>query len=175
MNQDECMAFLQPWFERLHAPFPKAMRMYNEDYPAHVRAEHNDSVTSHNVHSHVVAEFMREFADEPGFNFLKPRGLHILNIYDRVVGRFKKVDGEGRHRNADTEQQRKFDRQEPLPGLPPEALRVTFGYQPDPAFSKCERVLVACPQGKEIRWAAQIVDIDDVYSWVEITPARLVG
>ena len=174
MNQIECMQFLQPWLERLHACFPKALHLYNSAYPPEVRAEHNDSVAAHNVHCHSVAEFEREFAIEPGFHFLKVRGLQIINIQDKVVGRYKKVDSEGRHRNADTLQQRAFDQQEPLPGLPPEALRITFGYQPDPAFSNCERVIIARPKGRSIDWASQIVE-GEPYSWVDITPARLVS
>ena len=175
MNQNECMSFLTPWFERIYAQFPMAMSLYNDDYPSRVRAEHDDSLTAHCVHRHVVTGFQREFDSDRGFHFLKPRGLHVLNIRDRVVARFKKVDAEGRHRNADTEQQRLFDCQSPLPGLPEEALRVTFGYEPDPAFSKCERVIVACPSGKAIRWAAQIVEDDDEYGWLDLTQPKLVA
>ena len=88
----------------------------------------------------------------------------------------KKVDAEGRHRNADTDQQRRFDTQEDIPGLPPAAMRLTFGYEPDPAFSKCERVIVARPSGKAIKWAAQIVDGDDgAFSWVDISQPRLIA
>lgn len=175
MKQDDCMAFLEPWFERIHSPFPKALRLYNEDYAEHIRAEHNDSVAAHCVHVHSIAEYEREFAEEPGFHFLTVRGLQVLNIRDIVVARFKKVDAEGRHRNADTQQQRDFDNQEPLPGLPSAALRVTFGYEPDPAFSRCERVIVACPEAGGISWAAQIVEGDEAFGWEDITPVRLIG
>lgn len=175
MNQDECMSFLAPWFERIHAQFPMAMSLYNEDYPNYVRAEHDDSLAAHCVHAHLVAGFIREFSEDQGFNFLKPKGLQVLNIRDRVVARFKKVNAEGRHQNADTEQQRRFDRQLPIPGLPEEALRMTFGYEPDPVFSKCERVIIALPSGKSIKWAAQIVDGDDGYGWRDITEPRLIA
>jgi hypothetical protein len=167
------MEFLAPWFERLHDRFHQAMRLYNEQYPDSVRAEHDDSVAAHCVHGHLVAGFMREFEAERGFNFLKLRGLQVVNIFDRVVARMKKVSAEGRHQNADTEQQRCFDRQEDIPGLPPAALRLTFGYEPDPAFSTCERVIVACPNGKAIRWAAQIVEDGGLYVWNDITVPRL--
>jgi hypothetical protein len=149
MEQEEVMAFLEPWFERLSTPFHNAMKLYNEQYP--------------------------EFGAEPRFAFLSVRRLQVLNMHDRLVARWKKVNEEGRHRNADTEQQRNFDRQRPLPNLPDEALRITLGYEPDPAFSACQRIMVARPQGDSIVWASQIVEDEGVYSWVDITPQRLPG
>jgi len=170
------MGFLKPWLARIYAPFSRAMALYNEAYPDTVRAEHTDSAAAHNVHCHIVPEFEREFSEEAGFNFLAGRGrLRVVNIQDRIVGRWKKVNEEGLHRNHDSEQQRKFDAQEQLPYLPPAALRVTFGYEPDAAFSQCQRVMVARPQGKEIVWAAQIIEVSGAYIWEDITPKRLPG
>ena len=169
------MESLGPWLERLYAPFPKAMNLYNDEYQTSVRAEHTDSVAAHNVHCHIVSEYEREFGLEPQLHFLTVRGLRVLNIGDRIVGRWKKVDEEGLHRNHTSEQQRAFDGQEQIPYLPPAALRVTFGYEPDAAFSTCERVMVARPQGKEIIWAAQIIEADNRYTWKDITPRRLPG
>jgi hypothetical protein len=175
VEQDDVMAFLKPWLARIYAPFTRSMALYNGEYPSKVRAEHTDSAAAHNVHCHIVPEFEREFDSEPGFHFLKIRGFRVLNIKDRIVARWKKVNEEGLHRNHDSEQQRIFDAQEQLPELPAAALRVTFGYEPDPAFSQCQRVMVARPQGKEIVWAAQIIEDGGACSWQDITPARLPG
>jgi hypothetical protein len=175
MEQDDVMDFLKPWLARIYAPFPRAMMLYNEEYPSKIRAEHTDSVAAHNVHCHIVPEFEQEFSEESGFHFLKVRGFRVLNIQDRIVACWKKVDEEGLHRNHDSKQQRLFDAQEQLPELPAAVLRVTFGYEPDPVFSRCERVMVARPQGQEIVWAAQIIEDRGVCSWQDITPARLPG
>jgi hypothetical protein len=98
------------------------------------------------------------------------RGLHLLNVHDKVLIRAKKVDENGRHRNSDTAQQRAFDAQEDLPGLPPAAARLVIGYQPDPAFSEVERVIVRRPLG---RWVSQILETDETATWEDITPVEL--
>ena len=175
MEQQQVMEFLEPWLECIARPFHEAMQLYNEDYPSSVRAEHDDSVAAHIVHLHAVYGWEREFSDTKGFHVLECRGLMLVNIKDVLVGRIKKVDEEGHHRNHDSNQQRDFDRQLSLPGLPPSALRVTFGYEPDPAFSKCVRVMVARPQGRSIMWASQIVEEEGSASWVDITPRRFTG
>ena len=116
---------------------------------------------------------MREWLGEsPGCHFLNIRGLEVLNYWDLALIRLKKVNGAGRWQNYATPQQRKYDDQLPLPGLPPEAVRLVVGYQPDAAFSAVERIIVSRPLGKTIRWTAQIVVSDDVASWADITPAR---
>jgi len=175
LEQQDVMEFLHPWLDRIYTPFHVAMSRYNDEYPDSVRAEHTDSVAAHNIHCHLMHEFEREFSETPGFNFLESRGLKVLNIQDVLVARFKKVNEEGRHRNHPSKQQENFDRQLPLSGLPPAALRVTFGYEPDPAFSQCDRVMVARPQGKSIIWASQIIEEGDAIDWVDITPKRFAG
>jgi hypothetical protein len=89
----------------------------------------------------------------------------------------KKVNEHGASRsNQSTAQARNFDRQLSLPGVPPAATRLTFGYEPDPAFSRIERVIVSCPLGATILWAAQVVVLDSAHAnWVDITPRRLEG
>jgi hypothetical protein len=87
-----------------------------------------------------------------------------------VWARAKKADENGRHRNADTTQQRAFDGQLDIPGLPKEAARVVIGYQPDAAFSTVERVTIRRPLG---RWVSQLVEMDEGCGWVDITPTEL--
>lgn len=169
-EQFQAMTVLEPYFSRMYPIFPAALALYNDEYPALVRAEHNDRATANNVWCHLFEGFQREFLDESGFHFIEVRGLHVLNIRDEAVLRFKKVDENGRHRNHDSTQQRLFDAQEYLPGLPPAAVRLVMGYQPDPAMSAVERVTVRRPLG---RWVSQIVEAEDTYSWVDITPAEL--
>jgi hypothetical protein len=168
-DQLEIMGLLDPYLGRMYPRFPAALALYNE-VPAHIRAEHDDRAAASATWCHVWSDFQREFAGEPGFHFLEVRNLHLLNIRDRLLIRAKKVDANGRHRNNDTAQQRAFDSQEELPGLPPKAARLVMGYQPDPAFSKVERVTVRRPLG---RWVSQIVEIEMACSWVDITPVEL--
>lgn len=94
---------------------------------------------------------------------------------DETVWRFKLVDGAGRHSNYQTQQQKDFDDQLELPGIPPPAIRLTSGYQPDDAAQAIERILVARPLGPSIRWVAQINLSEGEASWTDITPPRLPG
>ena len=169
-DQIEVMGLLKPYLPRIYPIFPAALDLYNSEVSPMARAEHDDRASAAATYCHVWTGFQREFMDEPGFHFLELRGLRLLNIRDQLLIRAKKVDAGGRHRNADTAQQRAFDAQDDLPGLPPAAVRLVIGYQPDLAFSEVERVIVRRPLG---RWVAQVVETDEVAHWIDITPIEL--
>lgn len=169
-EQKEVMAILDPHFSVITSIYEDAVRLYNEDTTPRARAEHDSRAALSAIYRHAWMGYQRELSDQPGFHFLTVNGLHVLNIRDRIVLRAKRVDANGLHVNNQTRQQQSFDRQEPIPGLPPEAARIVVGYQLDPAFSIVERVIVRSPRSQ---WAAQVVLIDDAYSWEDITPAQL--
>jgi hypothetical protein len=168
-DQLAVVTMLEPYMPRMYPCFPAALALYNE-VEARIRAEHDDRAAASSVYCHIWSGFQREFAEEPRFRFLEVRGLRLLNIRDQVLLRAKKVDANGRHRNHDTPQQRAFDAQEELPGLPPAAVRLVIGYQPDAAFSEVERVTVRRPLG---RWVSQIIEAEPERSWIDITPVEL--
>jgi hypothetical protein len=169
-DQNAVMDLLGPYLSRIQPIFSGAVDLYNSEVSARARAIHSGSAVAHVVNDHAWALFEAEFGEESGFHFLNIRNLKLLNIRDELLIRAKKVDENGRHQNADTAQQRAFDAMDDIPGLPPAATRIVIGYQPDEAFSEVVRVTVrrACA-----RWVAQIVEIDDAYSWIDITPAEL--
>lgn len=169
-DQAHVMALLDPFLSRIYPLFPAALDLYNSETTPKARAEHDERATASAVYCHLWTGFQREFSDEPGFHFLDVRGLKLLNILDRLLIRAKKVDENGRHRNAETAQQRAFDTQDPLPGLPLAAARLVIGYQPDPAFSVVERVTVRRPLGQ---WVSQILDATEAPYWTDTTPAQL--
>jgi hypothetical protein len=123
----------------------------------------------------MLAELTRRFTGRRGFKLLRYHQLWLLNHHDQTLWRFKQVDGSGRHRNVQTVQQRRFDLQLPLPSLPPEAVRLTSGYEPDAALQSIQRIIVSRPCGKSMQWAAQVNIVDDAAIWTDITPARFVG
>ena len=168
--QTRVMAALEPHFPRIYPIFTNALTVYRDEYPSGVRVEHSDRTAANVIYDHVLAGFQREFMGEAGFTFLGLRGLMVLNIRDVIVARFKKVNEDGIHRNLQTKQQKDFDRQADIPGLPPAATRIVLGYQPDAAMSLVERVTVRDPFNG---WAAQIVEADAEYTWEDITPAAL--
>jgi hypothetical protein len=174
-DQEDCMGRIEPLFRPLDDALRHGMAFYRNNYSAEVVAQQRDRTAANCVYDHSFHRIRELLDQEPGCHFLSVRGLEVLNYYDLAVLRLKKVDGAGRWRNFQTPQQRDFDRQLPLPGLPAAAVRLVVGYEPDAAFTTVERIIVSRPFVNTIRWAAQIVVLDDNTSWLDITPARIAG
>ena len=169
-QQAMVMAVLKPNFATLTEIYDAAVDLYNDETSPRIRAEHTSRAALNSIYSLVWKGYQREFGELPGYHLFDVRGLNVLNIGDKVVARAKRVDANGRHTNNITKQQRDFDRQIPLEGLPPEAVRVVIGYELDPAYSTVERVIVRHTMGD---WVSQIVCADKSYHWEDITPVRL--
>jgi hypothetical protein len=171
---DRCMErsaqLLPEFFEGWHTAFDKYRRI-----DAEARAEWDDTTVANVVRAHMWHEVQDRFRGKPGCTLVRLRGLNLLLFKDQFVWRFKQVDGGGRHRNYQTQQQRDFDLRLPLPGIPPPAVRLTSGYQPDVSGEAIERVVVARPYGKSIEWTAQINIVDEKAMWADITPRRFAG
>lgn len=173
-DQNRCMEALAPVLLKTFECWHRAMETY-QSYPALALAQHDDRAAANNLHAHMWMELQGAFAEAAGVALLEVRGLHLMNVGDKVVCRFKKVDQGGNSVTHPSQQQEDFDRQLSIPGLPPAATRLTFGYQPDAAFSAIERVLVSCQMGKTILWCAQVNNVEAAAVWEDITPRRLDG
>jgi hypothetical protein len=169
-QQVMAMGVLEPHFATITQIYTDAVALYNDDTSPRIRAEHSSRAALSSIYDLAWKGYVREFSDVPGLHLLTMRGLNVLNLSDKLVIRAKRVDANGRHVNNPTEQQKAFDRQIPLAGLPPEAVRLVVGYELDPAYSVVERVIVRHTMGD---WVSQIVLNDEVYQWEDITPARL--
>lgn len=169
-QQAMAMAVIEPHFATVTGIYQSAVDLYNEGTSPRIRAEHDSRAALNSIYALVWKGYLREFGEMSGFHLLNMRGLNVLNIADKVVARAKRVDANGRHVNAVTQQQKDFDRQLPLVGLPPQAVRLVIGYELDPAYSTVERVIVRHTMGD---WISQIVAVDEVYHWENITPDRL--
>jgi hypothetical protein len=177
MDEDllRCMALIEPVLVGLHDDWRGAHALYQERYPADILAEHDETTAANCVRAHMLMAVIRRFDGVPGCHILDINGFKVLNYRDLAVVRFKKVDAAGRHHNYQTEQQRDFDDQEPLPGLPAEAVRLTSGYQLDVSGQAIERIIIARPISQSIMWTAQVNVIEDHATWIDITPRRLAG
>jgi hypothetical protein len=169
-QQAMAMTVLEPHFATLTDIYKSAVDLYNEGTSPRIRAEHDSRAALNSIYALAWKGYEREFGDTAGLHLLNMRGLKVLNIADKVVARAKRVDANGRHVNNRTDQQKDFDRQLPLVGLPPEAVRLVIGYELDPAYSTVERVIVRHTMGD---WVSQIISIDEEYHWEDITPVRL--
>lgn len=171
-DQDDCMSRIEPLFGVLHDSLHHGMSFYLGKYMKKVLAQHRDRTAANCVYDHAFHNLREQLDGQKGCHFLNSRGLEVLNYFDRALIRLKKVDGAGRGSNVLTKQQRDYDDQKSIPGLPDAAKRLIVGYQPDIAFSAIERVIVSRPLGKTILWSAQIVVADAAAKWFDITPVR---
>jgi hypothetical protein len=173
-EQSRSMDELGDLLLHFHTAWHEAFAMYHR-YGAEFTAEHDDTTTANCIRSHMWKQVVTRFDGKSGFKLQKLQGLNLLNWEGRYVFRFKKVDGSGRHANYQTKQQRDFDDQLELPGIPPAALRLTSGYQPDPSGLMIDRIIVARPYGTSTVWAAQVNLDSGKVTWTDITPVRLPG
>lgn len=171
---ERCMKLAEPLLPDFYAAWHHAFGIYQQ-YPAEFRAEHDDTTAANNIRSHAWTEIVRRFDGRPGCRLQRLNRLNLLIYRDETVWRFKLVDSGGRHSNYQTPQQQDFDDQKELPGIPPQAVRLTSGYQPDAAAQIIERIMVARPIGRAIEWVAQVHLTDGAASWTDITPERLPG
>src|SRR3954471_10838806 len=110
-DQEACMSAIgAACLRRIHDCMVAGFTTY-QSYPLYPKAQHDDRAAANCVYSHILTEVQGAFVIGSGAAVLDARGLKVLNIGDRVVGRFKKVDDEGRSRSYPTAQARKFDRQ----------------------------------------------------------------
>ena len=164
---------LAPWHEGWHFAYDRYL-----SYPPELSADHDDTTVAGIIRCHMWAWLLNNETRMSGATFHlvgSTKQLKVMNFRDQAVIRFKKVDGHGRHANLLTEQQDDFDRQNPLPGLPREAVRLTCGYEPSPTGDGIRRVIVSRVYGKSVLWAAQVNMVGAVASWEEILPARFAG
>jgi hypothetical protein len=171
---ESCMKASSELLADFHEAWHVAMHAYQQ-YEEKWRAEHDDTTVANCIRSHMWKEIIRRFDGRPGCVLSSINRLKVLIYRDISVWRFKKVDGGGRHSNYETKQQRDFDNQMPLPGIPAAAVRLTSGYQPDAAGEAIERIIVARPLGKTMVWAAQVNLFERIPVWEEITPKRFAG
>lgn len=175
-DQISAMALAEPLLPTLHSILDESVDFYfGEDYSDAARAQHDGRAMKSCIYSHAETRAYQIECDLPGLNVIDVRGLKVLNYLDKVVFRLKNVNSEGRHSNNDTQQQRDFDDQRPLEGLPDAAIRLVAGYQLDESGSSLERIMIARRIGRNVAWTAQVSIIDEAVEWEDITPQRFTG
>lgn len=170
-EQRFAMDTLSPYTATIDAAMRAAVQRFNDDTAARSIAGYDVRAICSAISCNIWNIMSDELGEDPGIHFLEIGGnLKVLNVSDKLVIRFKKVDDNGRHRNSQTRQQKQFDAQLPLEGIPDPALRLILGYQPDDAFVAVERITMRSPKSS---WVSQIVQLDGAADWEDITPRRL--
>lgn len=175
-DQKEAMEAAGPILPIVYRILDESVAFYFSDhYSDAARADHDDRAMASCIYSHADKK-MIGFADlAAGLVPIKVRGLHVLNYRDKALARLKKVKPNGKHSNYQTRQQQDYDDQKTIPGIPEPAFRLTAGYQLDISGSHLERIMIARPIGRNIFWTAQVLMVDSVAQWEDITPDRFTG
>ena len=171
-TQDQAMSQLDPFFDELDTIARGGLARYQQ-YPADVRIEHDGRAAAACIYTHMVKIADDILTEKPGVVFKTIKGLKVWIIGERATIRFKKMDEDGRWKNNSTQQQREFDRQLALPGIPSPPLNLVVGYWANALGTDVERVQVARPSGQMIDWCAAIVPTSDRIvgqpRWIDVT------
>lgn len=176
-DQAKAMAAAGPVLAGLYGVLNDAVSFYfGPDYSDAARAEHTTRAVANNIYAHAEKR-VQGFADSTsGMGIINVRGMVVANYLDVALFRFKKVNGDGKHSNYQTEQQQNYDDQLSFKELPDPAIRLTVGYELDAAGVGLNRIMIARPIGRSIFWTAQVTLIDPSSAvWQDITPDRLAG
>ncbi len=176
-DQEAAMAAVAPALSLIYQILDESVAFYfsSDHYSDEARAAHTERAMANCIYSHAEKRLIAAEDHSKGIHALNVRGLRALNYRDIALARFKKVRPNGKHSNYQTQQQQDYDDQLPLPGIPPEAFRLTAGYHLDAAGAALERIMIARPIGRNIFWTAQVTMIDSVTQWSDITPDRFTG
>jgi hypothetical protein len=156
-SMDEDMAAIEDLLDDFDQVARGAFATYR-GYAPEVLLEHDVRAAAACTYCHMVAEADRRFLGRAGITTLDVRGLKVWLVGDSAIIRFKKMDEDGRTRNYPTKQAVKFDKGDPLPGLPEPATRLSIGYLLDLTQTQFVRTQIAKPAGRRtIEWCAAIV------------------
>ena len=169
-TMEEVMGFLAPHIDDLDQ-IPRLAHAKFRTYPPEVLPELDSRAQAACIYAHMVAEADRRFLNKSAIVSKEINGLKVWLIDDKAVLRLKKMDEDGQSRNYPTKQAMDYDKGLDLPGLPPEAARVSAGYLLNPTQTEIVRVQIARPQGvKRVLWNVVIVPATESRQrWVEVT------
>ncbi len=145
---------------------------FSEEYSDAARADHTNTAVANCIYSHAEKRVAALAELTPGLVVLDRRSLKVANYKDQALFRFKRVKANGKHSNYQTKQQQDYDDQKSFDGFPPEAIRLTVGYELDEAGAALKRIMIARPIGRNIFWTSQVVLEVEVAHWEDITPRR---
>jgi hypothetical protein len=175
-DQNEAMDSLSPILTTVHGILQESVAHYFSDaYTDAARVDHDNRAVANCIYSHAEKRMMAAAEVVDGVVPIRLRGLVVLNYRDKVLTRFKKVNGNGRHSNYLTKQQLAYDDQLTLPGIPDAARRLTVGYELDAEGLGLKQIMITRPMGRSILWTAQVTVDSDIARWEDITPQKFSG
>jgi hypothetical protein len=128
-----------------------------EEIPEKQRMMMSATARANNLYSFIIHYARTHFSDNPDVKIMEKR-LFLVGIKGAVLLRFKKLKSsdDRRSSNYPTLFQRDYSTQALLPGMPPEAARLTVGYALDITQTAIEGVFVTYPCGSILHWDFEV-------------------
>ena len=157
LGQQEVVDILKPHYDRLWriAVFP--FYEYQEKYPN--TSIHSLRTRANIIHDLMVHRARFEFDKVSGTRIIDlthPNSRTLLEINQRILLRFKKLDESRQSRNYPTRFIRDYELDHDLPGIPPRAHRMTLGYILNLFQTEVQNVLVTSAMGKRIEYDVEL-------------------
>lgn len=124
-----------------------------EELPEKQRMMMTPTARANNLYSFFMFYARTYFADVHGVNILHKR-LFLIGVHGVLLLRFKKLKSleDKRSRNYPTLYQVEYSKQQPLPDMPPEAVRLTIGYVLNITSTGVHGLYATYPFGSMLYW-----------------------
>lgn len=156
MTRETAENLLKPYFPSLRQIILGAWADW-ESLPDEQRSKIDARARANCVNSFIVHNARKFFEDNNGVKVSDRRGLFLVEFFDELNLRFKKLTKDKKTSNVATKQQRNFVLQLELPGMP-KVVRITVGYLLDVTQTKIKDIFLVLYHGAEIAWDISILN-----------------
>jgi hypothetical protein len=158
LRQQEVVEILRPHYDRLWRIAVLPFYEYQEKYPN--TSIHSLRTRANIIHDLMVHRARLEFTDKVNdtriIDLPHPNSRTLLEINQRILLRFKKLDESKQSRNYPTRFIHDYELDNELPGIPPRAHRMTLGYILNLFETEVQRVLVTSTLGRRIEYDVEL-------------------
>lgn len=125
------------------------------------------------IHDFMVSHARNKLAGIKGVRLLDVGGLFLVEINEKILIRFKKLNDDKMPNNIPTQQALDFMEQLELPGMP-HIIRLVVGYELNKLQTGIQAISVTCPRGTKKEWHFELEGVvTEVADIVELpTPGR---
>jgi len=172
LGQDEAADLLKPYVEAIRDCILKAWHQWEEfgQVLPEARRALCARTRANFLYDHICQAIIHRFDGVDGVSINTRRGFLMLNIRDRALVRFKKLDKNLHASNIATYQQVRFTLQMELPGIPKGVTRLVAGYQLDRSQTAISDMVVTQPYGNRLNWFYSIGTTGEIVRIQEALP-----
>lgn len=156
ISKEEAQTLLQPYMGAFWKIMLTVWKAW-EGIPEEQRMMLTPTARANCLHSFILHHARSHFHGKPDVQIIEKR-LFLVGIKGVVLLRFKKLKSidDKRSSNYPTLFQLGYSAQQVLPGMPPEAARLTVGYVLDVTATSIQGIFVTYPCGKMLHWDFEV-------------------